>query len=77
MRPEPITIASAGASSPPTSVPELLERPGVEEVGDAGAGVELAGVAVLAQPLLAAHRARRLAALREVVEDVVPAVRNR
>ena len=55
---------------------QLLERPRVEQMRDARAGVELARVAVLAQPLLAAHRARRLAPAREVVEDVVPPVRR-
>src|SRR5262249_21708014 len=52
---------------------ELEERTVVEQVVDARAGVELPGVAVLAQPLLAAHRARSLASLGEVCENLVPA----
>ena len=54
---------------------ELLERTRVEEHVDAGANIELARVAVLAQPFVAAHRARRRAALLEILEDVVPIVR--
>ena len=51
---------------------ELLERSRVEEHVDAGAHVELAGGAVLLQPLLAAHRTRCSAALLEILEDAVP-----
>ena len=58
MRPEPITIASAGASVAADERAELLERAGVEQVVDAGARVELPGRAVLGQPLLAAHEPR-------------------
>ena len=56
MRPEPITIASAGASVAADERAELLERAGIEQVVDARADVELARAAVLREPFLAAHR---------------------
>ncbi len=70
--PEPITTASAGASSPPTSVPSSRNEPGIEQVVDAGPGVELPRPPVLGQPLVATHGARRAPAVGQVVEDLVP-----
>ena len=52
---------------------ELLERSRVEQVVDAGPDVELAGGAVLLQPLVAAHRPRHLAALLQVSRTPLPA----
>ena len=51
---------------------ELLERTRVEEMVDARPGVELPGAAVLRQPLVAAHGARRAAAFLQVLQDLVP-----
>ena len=61
-------MASAGASVAADERAELEERARVEQVVDAGAGVELALAAVLGQPFLAAHRARRRPPLLEVGE---------
>ena len=57
----------SAAISPPTSVPNSLEGAGVEEVVDAGAGVEFALAVMLGQPLVAAHLARVLAPAAQVV----------
>ena len=50
-------MASAGSLVATDERAELQERAGVDEVVDAGAGVELPCAAVLGQPLLAAHGA--------------------
>ena len=54
---------------------QLEERARVEEVVDAGAGVELAEAAVLGEPFLAAHGARGGPPLLEVGDGAVPALR--
>jgi hypothetical protein len=61
-----------GGIGPAHERAELEERSRIEQVCDARPGVELARAAVLLQPLVAAHRARHVAALLEVVDDFVP-----
>jgi hypothetical protein len=53
---------------------QLLERSRVEQVGDAGPGVQLAAFPVLAQPLLAAHGPGGVPPAGQLVDDAVPAL---
>ncbi len=54
---------------------ELLEGAGVEEVVDAGAGVEFALAVVLGQPLVATHLVRVLTPAAQVVQRLLPVLR--
>ena len=76
MRPEPMHDGVGRGLLATHERAELEERARVEQVVDAGAGVELALAAVLGQPLLAAHRARRGPPLLEVGDGAVPALRS-
>ena len=51
-----------------------MEGTGVQQGVDACAGIELAGVAVLRQALVAAHRSGRGSAALEILEDRLPSV---
>ena len=54
---------------------ELLEGTGVEEVVDAGAGIEFALAVVFGQPLVAAHLVCVLAPAAQVVQRLLPVLR--
>ena len=53
---------------------ELVERPGVEQVGDPGPDIELPRGVVLRQPLRPTHGPRGAAPVLEVVEHLIPTV---